>query len=94
MKVTHVTRVGRALKSRKLSPKFIGPYQILEWICSVAYQVALAPNVSKHHNLFNVSQLHKYIHDYLHVIEHDIVIQENLTYVFFCEDRRYRIKQL
>jgi len=30
LKVTPVTRVGRALKSKKLSPKFIGPYQILK----------------------------------------------------------------
>ena len=96
MKVTPVTRVGRALKSRKLTPKFIGLYQILERIGSVAYQIALPPNLSKLHNVFHVSQLHKYIHDLLHVIEPDIVqIRENLTYDILpvrIGDRR--IKQL
>ena len=68
LKVTPVTRVGRALKSRKLTPKFIGPYQILKRIGSVAYQI-----LSKLHNIFHVPQLRKYIHDPFHVIEPDIV---------------------
>jgi len=60
LKVTPVTGVGRALKSRKLTPKFIGPYQILKRIGFVAYQIALPPNLSKLHNVFYVSQLLKY----------------------------------
>jgi len=32
LRVTHVTGVGRALKSKKLTPRFIGQYQILERI--------------------------------------------------------------
>ena len=96
MKVTPVTQVGRACKSRKLTPKFIGPYQILKKIGFVAYQIVLPPNLSKLHNVFHVSQLHKYIHDLLHVIEPDIVqIRENLTYDILpvrIGDRR--IKQL
>ena len=30
LRVTPVTGVGRALRSKKLSPCFIGPYQILD----------------------------------------------------------------
>ena len=30
LRVTPTTDVGRALKAKKLTPKFIGPYQILE----------------------------------------------------------------
>jgi len=55
LKVTPVNGVGRALKSKKLSPKFIGPYQILKRIGSVAYQIALPPNLLKLHNVFHVS---------------------------------------
>ena len=57
LKVTPATRVGRALKSRKLTPKFIGPYQILKRISSVAYQIALPLNLSKLHKVFHVCQL-------------------------------------
>jgi len=46
LKVTPVAGVGKALKSKKLSPKFIGPYQILKQIGSIAYQIALPPNLS------------------------------------------------
>jgi hypothetical protein len=35
--VTPTTGVGRALKARKLTPKFIGPYKITERIGKVAH---------------------------------------------------------
>ena len=81
MRVTPTTGVGRALKSRKLTPKFIGPFQILEHIGTVAYRIALPSNLSNLHSVFHVSQLRKYIPDPSHVIESDqIQIRENLTY--------------
>lgn len=81
LKVTPMTGVGRAIKSRKLTPRFIGPCQILQKIGPVAYQLALPPFLSNIHNVFHVSQLRKYISDPSHVIEPDIVqIKENLTY--------------
>lgn len=56
-RVTPVTGVGRALKSKKLTPRFIGPYQILDRIGKVAYRAALTPNLSNSHDIFHVSQL-------------------------------------
>ncbi|GAU41290.1 hypothetical protein TSUD_374150 [Trifolium subterraneum] len=41
LRVTSTTGVGRALKSKKLTSKFIGPYQISERIGKVAYRIAL-----------------------------------------------------
>jgi hypothetical protein len=38
---TLVTGIGRAFKSNKLTPCFIGPYQIIKRFGEVAYQVAL-----------------------------------------------------
>ena len=46
LRVTPLTGVGRALKSKKLTPKFIGPYQIFERIGTVAYRVGLPPHLS------------------------------------------------
>ncbi|XP_025982142.1 uncharacterized protein LOC114391606 [Glycine soja] len=81
LRVTPWTRVGRALKSRKLTPHFIGPFQILKRVGPVAYQITLPPSLSNLHNVFHVSQLHKYIHDPSHVIEwDDVQVKENLTY--------------
>nr|KYP40493.1 Retrotransposable element Tf2 [Cajanus cajan] len=53
LKFTPWTRVGRALKSRKLTPRFIGPFQILKRVGSVAYQIALPPNLSNLHDVFH-----------------------------------------
>ena len=43
LRVTRTTGVGRALRSRKLSPKFLGPYPISRRIGPVAYEIALPP---------------------------------------------------
>src|SRR4030042_5224463 len=43
-RVSPMTGVGRALKSKKLTPRFIGPYQISERIGTVAYRVGLPPH--------------------------------------------------
>ena len=73
LRVTPVTGVGRALKSKKLTSRFIGPYQILDRVGNVAYRVALSPNLSNLHDVFHVSQLRKYISDPSHVIHMDNV---------------------
>ncbi|XP_028206395.1 uncharacterized protein LOC114389881 [Glycine soja] len=81
LRVTSWTGVGRALKSRKLTPRFIGPFEILKRVGPVAYQVALPPSLSNLHSVFHISQLIKYVHDPSHVIELDNVqVKENLTY--------------
>ncbi|WVY99024.1 hypothetical protein V8G54_031175 [Vigna mungo] len=70
LRVTPITGVGRAIKAKKLSPKFLGPYEILRRIGPLA-------NL---HNVFHVSQLRKYIPDPTHVLEvDDIQVREDLT---------------
>lgn len=64
-----MTGVGRALKFKKLSPHFIGPYQSTQKIGVVAYHVALSTSLSNLHDVFHMSQLRKYIHDPSHVIQ-------------------------
>jgi len=79
-RVTPVTGVGRALKTKKLTLRFIGPYQISERIGTVAYRVGLPPHLSNLHDVFHVSQLQKYVLDPSHVIQRDDVqVRANLT---------------
>ena len=81
LRVTPTTGVGRALKSKKLTPRFIGPYQILRRVGPVAYQIALPPNLSNLHSVFHVSQLRKYMADPSHIIMPDEVeLKENLSF--------------
>ncbi|XP_050916139.1 uncharacterized protein LOC127131252 [Lathyrus oleraceus] len=80
LRVTLVTGVGRAWKSKKLMSCFIGLFQILQRLVEVAYQVALPPHLSNLHGVFHVSQLRKHILDFSHVTQLDIVqVKKNLT---------------
>ncbi|KAA3474167.1 reverse transcriptase [Gossypium australe] len=44
----------------KLSPQFIGSYQIIEKIRSIAYRLTLSSKLERIHNLFHVSMLRQY----------------------------------
>ena len=94
LRVSPITGVGRALKSKKLTPRFVGPYQISERIGNVAYRVALPPNLSNLHDVFHVSQLRKYVSDPSHVIQvDDVEVRDNLTVETMpvrIEDRSFR----
>ena len=80
LRVTQTTGVGRALCSRKLFPKFLGPYQISRRIEPLAYEIALPPQLANLHLVFHVSQLRKYAFDPSHVLEaKDVQIREDLT---------------
>ena len=57
LRVTHVIGVGRALKSKKLTSRFISPYQISERNENVSYRVALSHNLLNLNDVFHVSQL-------------------------------------
>ncbi|XP_017423413.2 uncharacterized protein LOC108332603 [Vigna angularis] len=74
------TGVGRAVRPKKLSPKFVGPYQILRKIGPVAYELSLPPQLSNLHPVFHVSQLRKYIADPSHVLElEDVRLRQDRT---------------
>lgn len=44
-RVTPVNGVGRTLKSKKLTPRFIGPYQITQRIGVVVYRMGFPPSI-------------------------------------------------
>ena len=62
-------RVVRFSKRVKLSPRFIGPFEILERVGTAAYRFALPPSMSGVHEVFHVSMLRRYIPDPAHVVD-------------------------
>ena len=56
-------------KRGKLSPRFIGPFEILERVGIVAYRLALLPSMSGVHEVFHVSMLRRYTQDPSHVLD-------------------------
>ena len=61
-----VVRFG---KRGKLSPRFVGPFKILERLGTVVYRLALPPSMSGVHEVFHVSILWKYTPDPAHVVD-------------------------
>ena len=61
-----VVRFG---KREKLSPRFIGPFEILERMDTVSYRLALPHSMSGVHEVFHVSILRKYTPDPAHGVD-------------------------
>ncbi|KAL0284017.1 UNVERIFIED_CONTAM: RNA-directed DNA polymerase [Sesamum radiatum] len=74
-----ILRVGR---QEKLSPRYIGPYEVIKRIGPLVYRLALPSELSQIHDLFHVSMLRRYRSDPSHIIHKpEIEISEELTYV-------------
>ncbi|XP_017970465.1 PREDICTED: uncharacterized protein LOC108660709 [Theobroma cacao] len=64
-------------KKSKLNHRYIGPFEILEHVGTVAYRLALPLDFEGINLVFHVSMLHKYVQDPSHVIQHDTVLLED-----------------
>ncbi|TYK01903.1 putative gag-pol polyprotein [Cucumis melo var. makuwa] len=81
LKVAPMKGVLRFERRGKLSPRFVGPLEILERIGPVTYRLALPPSLSAVHDVFHVSMLRKYVPDPSHVVDYEpLEIDENLSY--------------
>ncbi|GAU51456.1 hypothetical protein TSUD_413530 [Trifolium subterraneum] len=81
LRVTPKLGLRGVFKTKKLAPRYIGPYQILKRVGPVAYQLALPPSMSRMHDVFHVSQLRKFIPDPSVPVElESIDLQPDLTY--------------
>ena len=81
LKVSPMKVVMRFGKNGKLSPRFVGPFEILKCISKVAYKLVLLPTLAGVHNVFHVSMLRRYIPDPSHVLNYKrLKIKDNLTY--------------
>ncbi|KAK9003922.1 hypothetical protein V6N11_018816 [Hibiscus sabdariffa] len=81
LKVSPWKKVLRFGKKGKLSPRYIGPFEVLEKVGHVAYGLALPPEFDKIHNVFHVSMLRRYRSDPYHVLEpEDVELNLDLSY--------------
>ena len=68
-------------KNGKLSPRFIGPYEMIEKVGPMTYRLALPLDLEKIHNIFHVSILRRYRSDPSHVVSlKTIELRPDLTY--------------
>ena len=61
--------VVRFSKRGKLSPRFIGPFEILKRVGTISYRLALPPSMSGVHEVFHISMLWRYTLDPAHVVD-------------------------
>ena len=81
LRVSPMRGVKRFGVKGKLSPRFIGPFEVLDRIGEVAYRLAMPPSLSAVHNVFHVSMLRKYVSDPSHVLSYEnLELDEDLSY--------------
>ncbi|KAK5775668.1 hypothetical protein PVK06_043586 [Gossypium arboreum] len=81
LKVSPWKKILRFGRKGKLSPRFIGPYEISERVGPVAYRLILPPELEKIHDVFHVSMLRRYRSDPSHVISpSEVEIQADMSY--------------
>ena len=81
LKVMPKRGVVRFDKQGKLLPRYIGPFELLKRVGTVAYQLALPPNLSSVHVVFYVSMLRKYTLDLTHVMDWgELVVDADKTF--------------
>ena len=68
-------------KRWKLAPRYIGPFEVLERVGTVAYRLTLPLSLSGVHEVFHVSMLHKYTPYPAHVVDwEEITIDTDETF--------------
>ena len=91
--------VVRFKKRGKLSPRFIGPFEILERVGIVAYRLALLPSMLGVHKLFHVSMLRRYTPNPAHVVDWGVIeddtdetFEEGPVFIMDSRDQVLRCK--
>ena len=81
LKVSPWKKILRFGKKGKLSPRFIGPYEILERIGHVSYRLALPLELANLNDVFHVSMLRKYRSDESHILPvQEVQVQHDFSY--------------
>ncbi|XP_073158866.1 uncharacterized protein [Henckelia pumila] len=99
LKVSPMKGVARFGRRGKLNPRYIGPFEILERVGTLAYRLALPPGLAAVHNVFHVSMLRRYVSNPSHVLDFeplqlppDLVYEERPVRILAREERRLRTR--
>ena len=99
LKVMPKRRVIRFGMRGKLAMRYIGPFEILERVGTIAYRLALPPSLSGVHDVFHVSILRKYTPNPAHVVDWggivvdiDKTFEEGLVRIMDSRDQVLRRK--
>jgi hypothetical protein len=81
LKVSPIKGVKRFRVKGELSPRYIGPFSILEKCGNVAYKLELPPSLTGVHDIFHVSQLKKCLKAPVDVVLLEVApLEADLTY--------------
>lgn len=73
LKVVPMKGVMRFGKRGKLSPRYIGLFEIVEIVGKVAYKLVFPTELSAIHDVFHVSILRKYVPDASHILKPKVI---------------------
>ena len=84
-----------------MTPRFLGPFNIIAKIGDVAYRLALPPSISHVHDVFHVSMLRKYhpdpshVFDWTHIkLEPDVSYEERPIHILDSREQVLRGKMI
>ena len=81
LKISSMKGVMRFGKKGKLSPRHVGPYEILKCVGKVAYELKLPIELAPVHPVFHISMLKKCIGDPVSILLLEgLGVNENLSY--------------
>ena len=81
LRVTPLKGKIKVGKGKKLQPRYIGPFSILQRVGKVAYRLELPVSLSRIHDVFLVSLPKKYHPDSTHILPpENIELDESLIY--------------
>ena len=80
LKISPMKRVMRFGKKGKISPRYVGPYEVLQRIGKVSYELKLPSELALVHPWFHVSMVKKFIGDVVSILPIEgLGVYENLS---------------
>ena len=80
-KISPMKGVMRFGKKGKLTPRYIGPFEILDRVGNVSHRLSLPPNFGHVHPVFHISMLRKYVPHPSYILQtQEIEVHKDLSY--------------